>query len=189
MKRISTPIFVLLLTLPFLFQPAAADEYKDTVEMFKDAKAPQVFFDSAYGYAIFPTIAKAGFVVGGAYGEGRVYKAHKYMGKSTLYQASIGFQMGGQAYSQVIFFKDERAYNEFTSDNFEFSAQATVVVLTAGASAEAGTKGMSTSASGGQNNAKTTAKYYKGMATFIIAKGGLMYEASVAGQKFKFEPK
>lgn len=184
-----TSLVALLLCIPLFFQTAAADDYKDTVQMFKDAKAPQAFFDSAYGYAIFPTIAKAGFVVGGAYGEGRVYKGHQYMGKTTLYQASIGFQMGGQAYSQVIFFEDERAYKDFTSDNFEFSAQATVVVLTAGASAEAGTKGMSTSASGGQNNAKTTANYYKGMAAFIIAKGGLMYEASVAGQKFKFEPK
>lgn len=186
MKKI---LISLVLLIPFILQPAAADDYKDTVKMFKDAKAPQAFFDSAYGYAIFPTIGKAGFVIGGAYGEGRVYKENKYTGKTTLYQASIGFQMGGQAYSQVVFFEDERAYQDFTSDNFEFSAQATVVVLTAGASAEAGTKGMSTSASGGQNNAKTSADYYKGMATFIIAKGGLMYEASVAGQKFKFEPK
>jgi len=182
-------IITLLLFIPFWLQPAAADDYQDTVKMFKDAKAPQAFFDRAYGYAIFPTVGKAGFIVGGAYGEGRVYKNHQYMGKTTLYQASIGFQMGGQAYSQVIFFEDERAYKDFTSDNFEFSAQAAVVVLTAGASAEAGTKGMSTSASGGQNNAKTTADYYKGMATFIIAKGGLMYESSIAGQKFKFEPK
>lgn len=104
-------------------------------------------------------------------------------------QASVGFQLGGQAYSQIIFFEDARAYNEFTSGNFEFSAQASAIAITAGASAEAGTKGTGTSASGGQNNAVTSAKYYRGMATFVIAKGGLMYEATIAGQKFSFTPK
>ncbi len=181
--------FIFLLSALGVSAQAWADEYRETVDMFREAKAPQPYFKSAYGYAVFPTIGKGGFIVGGAYGEGRVYKHHKYMGTTSMAQASVGFQLGGQAYSQIIFFEDQRAYDEFTSVNFEFSAQAAVVAITAGASAEAGTKGTGASVSGGQNNARTSADYYRGMATFIIAKGGLMYEASLAGQKFTFTPK
>ncbi|MBD3611047.1 MAG: lipid-binding SYLF domain-containing protein [Hydrogenovibrio crunogenus] len=186
MRRLFLP---LLLSLFVVSSNALADEYRDTVKVFQAADAPNAFFKSAYGYAVFPTIGKAGFFIGGAYGEGRVYKHNKYTGTTTMTQASVGFQLGGQAYSQIIFFEDARAYNEFTSGNFEFSAQASAIAITAGASAEAGTKGTGTSASGGQNNAVTSAKYYRGMATFVIAKGGLMYEATIAGQKFSFTPK
>lgn len=186
MRRLLLP---LLLTLSFFSSTTLADDYRDTVKMFQASDAPSAFFKSAYGYAVFPTIGKAGFFIGGAYGEGRVYKHNKYTGTTTMTQASIGFQLGGQAYSQVIFFEDARAYNEFTSGNFEFSAQASAIAITAGASAEAGTKGTGASASGGQNNAATSAHYYRGMATFVIAKGGLMYEAAIAGQKFSFTPK
>lgn len=182
------PLFTLLTFLGFSHQ-ASADEYRETVQMFKDSAATHPFFETAYGYAIFPTIGKGGFIVGGAYGEGRVYKHHKYTGTTSMSQGSIGFQIGGQAYSQIIFLEDERAYNEFTSGNFEFSAQATAVAITAGASVEGGTKGSGASVSGGQNNARTKADYYRGMATFIIAKGGLMFEASIAGQSFTFTPK
>ena len=104
-------------------------------------------------------------------------------------QITVGFQLGGQAYSQIIFFEDKRAYDEFTNGNFEFGAQATAVAITAGASAQAGTTGPSATASGTQHAAKTAAKYYKGMAVFTVAKGGLMYEASIGGQKFGYSPK
>jgi len=104
-------------------------------------------------------------------------------------QVTIGFQLGGQAFSQIIFFQDKRSFDEFTSGNFEFGAQATAVALTAGVSAEASTKGSGASASGGQNNANIIGKYSKGMAVFTIAKGGLMYEASVGGQKFTYKSK
>jgi lipid-binding SYLF domain-containing protein len=103
-------------------------------------------------------------------------------------QLSFGLQMGGQAYSQIIFFEDQRALDEFTSGNFEFGAGASAVALTAAASASAGTGGGGVSASGGKKDATTGGGYYKGMAVFTIAKGGLMYEAAVAGQKFKYEP-
>lgn len=104
-------------------------------------------------------------------------------------QVSVGFQLGGEAYTQIIFFQDKRALNEFTSGNFEFSANAQAVAITAGASATASTAGNSAGASGGKNDAITKgASYNKGMATFTIAKGGLMYEASLAGQKYKFKP-
>ena len=103
---------------------------------------------------------------------------------------TVGLQLGGQAYSQIIFFENEQVFNEFTSGNFEFSAQATAVAITAGVSAEANTGGgMAAGASGGSNNARTThGGYRKGMAIFTIAKGGLMYEASMGGQKFSYTP-
>lgn len=168
---------------------AAADEkYEETIELFRNAGESASFFETSYGYAVFPTIGKAGLGIGGATGKGRVYAQGKHIGDSTMTQLSIGFQMGGQAYSQMIFFEDERALNEFTSGNFEFGAQASAVAITAAASAGAGSTGSSASASGGKSDAATVGTYYRGMATFIIAKGGLMYEASVSGQNFSFTP-
>jgi lipid-binding SYLF domain-containing protein len=103
-------------------------------------------------------------------------------------QLSIGWQLGGQAYSQIIFFEDERAYNDFTSGNFEFGAQASAVAITAGAQAQAGTAGTGASASpGGSAGAQAQTKFHNGMAVFTRAKGGLMYEAAIAGQKFSFD--
>jgi lipid-binding SYLF domain-containing protein len=100
---------------------------------------------------------------------------------------TIGLQLGGQAYSQIVFFKDKRAYDDFTSGNFEFDAQASAVAITAGAQAKAGTGGSTASATAGTPG-KYEAKYRKGMAIFVHTKGGLMYEASVGGQKFNFKP-
>ncbi|MGB8410395.1 MAG: YSC84-related protein [Gallionella sp.] len=104
-------------------------------------------------------------------------------------QITVGLQLGGQAFSQIIFFEDKRAFDEFTGGNFEFGAEASAVAITAGASAQATTTGSSAGASGGKNDAKTTGSYYRGMAIFTVAKGGLMYEASVGGQKFSYTPK
>jgi lipid-binding SYLF domain-containing protein len=104
-------------------------------------------------------------------------------------QITIGLQAGGQAFSQIIFFKDQRAYDEFISGSFEFGAQATAVAITAGAQAQAGSTGTSAGASGGSQSAGTqAAAYHKGMAVFTHAKGGLMFEAAIGGQKFKYEP-
>ena len=183
--------FARLLAVPFLLlafaAPAIADKYADTIQLFKDAGESAQFFNKSYGYALFPTVGKAGMVVGGARGEGRVYAGGAYVGDTTLTQLSIGFQLGGQAYSQIIFFEDKRAFDEFTSGNFEFGAQASAVVITAAASAGAGTTGATAGASGGKKDATTAGEFYRGMATFIIAKGGLMYEASVGGQKFSYK--
>jgi len=104
-------------------------------------------------------------------------------------QVSVGLQAGGQAYSMIIFFEDERAFKEFTSGSFEFGADAGAVAITAAAGASAGTKGASAGASGGMKDAVTAGKYYKGMAVFTIVKGGAMYEATVSGAKFSFKPK
>jgi lipid-binding SYLF domain-containing protein len=104
-------------------------------------------------------------------------------------QLTVGLQFGGQAYSQIIFFQDSRAFNEFTGGNFEFGAEATAVAITAGASAATTTTGTSAGASGTQHSATTAGTYHKGMATFTIAKGGLMYQATIGGQKFSYKPR
>ncbi|HHH14068.1 MAG TPA: hypothetical protein ENJ98_07505 [Thiolapillus brandeum] len=169
---------------------ALADEYEAAIRMFKDADASARFFETSYGYAVFPTVGKGGIGVGGAYGKGRVYAQGRYVGDSSVTQVSLGFQLGGQAFSEIVFFEDERAFREFTSGNFEFGAGAGVVVITAAAQAQATTAGSSATVSGGPNNAETMGnRYNKGMATFIIPKGGLMYEATVSGQKFTYTPR
>jgi len=181
----------LILALSLASAWAEDDEeakYADAMQVFLNAGESGAFFDNSYGYAIFPTIGKAGFVVGGAYGKGRVYIGGNHVGDTTMTQLSVGFQLGGQAYSEIIFFQDQRAFDEFR-DNFEFGAQATAVAVTAGVSAGASTTGASAGASGGKHDATTVGSYYKGMAVFIVAKGGLMYEASVSGQKFTYTPR
>jgi len=179
-----TALLTLLLSL--VVSPAWADEYSETKRMFADAGASNMF-ESAYGYALFPTIGKGGFVVGGAYGTGRVFEQGAYIGDTSMVQATIGFQLGGTGFSQVIFFQDKRALTEFTSGSFEFGADAQVTVITAAAEASANTSGSSSTASGGKNNAATGGTgYTNGMATYAITKGGLMYEASIGGQKFSY---
>jgi lipid-binding SYLF domain-containing protein len=168
---------------------AYADQYSDTVELFKNAGESAAFFHNCYGYAVFPTVGKGGLVVGGAYGTGHVFAQGKYTGDAAVTQLSVGFQAGGQAYSQIVFFENKTAYDEFTNGSFEFGADVGAVAITAAASATAGTTGASATASGGRKDAVTTGRYYKGMAVFVIVKGGAMYQATLAGQKFSFTPK
>jgi lipid-binding SYLF domain-containing protein len=186
-KRLASLLLFLAFALPM--SPAWGDEYQDTINVFKKAGESARFFNSAYGYAVFPTIGKGGIGVGAAHGNGRVYEKGKYIGDTSMTQVSIGLQLGGQAYSQIIFFQDARALKEFTSGNFEFGAEASAVAITAGASAKADTSGASAGASTSKNEAKTAGAYHKGMATFTVAKGGLMYQASVGGQKFNYKPR
>ena len=147
--------------------------------------------DSAYGYAVFPTIGKGGIGIGGAHGKGGVYRGGKRVGLTSMSQISYGLQLGGLSYSQIIFFRDERAFTDFTSGNFEFGAQASAVALTAGASAQTSTGGSGSASSGTDKRLNTvTEESYddrSGMAIFTTAKGGLMYEATLSGQKFKYE--
>jgi len=188
-----THIFRYCLSLMLLALPLAnawADAFDDTIEIFEEAGESDSYFDKSYGYAVFPNIGKGGIGIGGAYGKGRVYARGKYVGDTAMTQVTIGLQLGGQAYRQMIFFQDKRAFEEFTGGNFEFSAGASAVAITAGASAQATTTGSSAGASGGQHDATTVAPgYYKGMAIFTVAKGGLMYEASIGGQKFTYTPR
>ena len=169
---------------------ARADEYSDTILLFKNAGQSATFFQHSYGYAVFPTIGEAGFVIGGAGGKGHVYERGKYVGDSSMAQVSVGFQAGGKAFSQIIFFQDKRSLDEFRTGEFEFSAGVSAIAVTASASASAGTSGATSGISGGKKDADTaSAGYQKGMIVFTIAKGGLMYTATVAGQKFKYTPR
>ncbi len=186
---------LLSLLLALSFTNAWSDEYDnykyaEAKKIFSHAGKSSIYFKNSYGYALFPTIGKGGIGIGGAYGKGRVYKKGNYVGNTSMTQLTIGFQLGGQAYRQVIFFKDKRSFDEFTSGNFEFGAQASAVAITAGASATASTAGgVSTAASTSKNDASTSGTYHKGMAVFTIAKGGLMYEATIGGQKFSYRPR
>ena len=127
------------------------------------------FFSGAAGYAVFPTVGKGAIGVGGAYGHGELYEGGQLAGYCTLTQASIGLQLGGQAYTEMIFFETPAALDKFKTGNFAFAAQASAVALKSGASANA--------------------KYAGGVAVFTMSQAGLMYEASIGGQKFSYEPK
>jgi lipid-binding SYLF domain-containing protein len=183
--RLRSIVVLFLLMLPF--GQALADEYADTIKLFREAGESRPFFDKSYGYAVFPLIGKGGIVLGAAYGKGQVYRGGTHVGDSAMTQVTVGWQLGGHAYSQIIFFEDQRAFDDFTRGNFEFAAQATAVAITAGASVQGGTMGASAGASGTQNHVKQApASYQNGTAVFTITKGGLMYEASIGGQKFEY---
>ena len=190
-------LFALLMTVALgsMVSPLAradddAAKCAETLKLFQGAGESATFFKNSYGYAVFPTIGKAGLGIGGAHGSGCVYEKGKQVGTAKMNQVSFGWQAGAQGYSLLVFFEDERAFKEFTSGNFEFGAKASAVAITAGASAGAGTSGTSAGASAGKSDAttKTRTGYEKGIASFSIIKGGLMYEAALAGAKFKYKP-
>jgi lipid-binding SYLF domain-containing protein len=170
-------------------QPAEAPEDADTIAVYKRAMESGHFFDTAYGYAVFPTVGEGGLIVGGALGKGRIYVHGKLVGDAKLKQLSAGLQAGGKAYSEIIFFEDKRALDEFESGKFEFTAGASAIAITAAAGASVGTNGVQANASGTENNATAVGQYNKGMAVFTVAKGGLMYAAAIAGQKFSYKPR
>src|SRR5262245_17997161 len=178
-------ILLSLLLSPFAL--AWADAYSDAIDVFKSAGESSAMFKHSYGYAVFPSIGKGGVGIGGAHGTGHVYVGDKLVGESTMNQVSVGLQLGGQVFSQIIFFEDKRAFDEFAGGNFEFGAEASAVAITAGASITAGTTGSSAGASAGQSDATTVGKYRKGMAVFTVAKGGLMYAAALGGQKYSYK--
>lgn len=145
------------------------EEARATMDEFREEDPGLTrFFESSYGYAVFPSIGKGGLGVGGAAGKGVVFKQDVPVGGSNMTQVTVGLQFGGQAYSEIIFFEDEETFSNFINNKFQFAAQASAVALKSGASADA--------------------KYAEGVAVFTMAKGGLMYEASVGGQKFKYVP-
>jgi lipid-binding SYLF domain-containing protein len=179
-------VMTLLLCVPM--GAARAATFKETVDIFRNSGASAGFFANSYGYAVFPTVGSGALGVGGAFGKGHVYVHGRYVGDASMGQLSVGFQAGGKAYSEIIFFQDKRALEEFESGNFEFGADASVVAITAGANASAATNGASAGASATAGDATTRGVYQKGMAVFTVARGGLMYSAAVAGQKFSYEP-
>ena len=153
---------------------AQSDKEKSLIDDCNKAKAEFIqtdallskLFESAAGYVIFPNVGKGAVGVGGASGNGIVYEKGKMMGKAKMSQVSVGFQVGGQAYRELIFLENQETLDRFKQNKVEFSAQASAVAATAGASANA--------------------KYHEGVMIYTQQKGGLMYEASVGGQKFKF---
>lgn len=186
--------FICLLIVGLLFMPMTVlaeekpDKYVQTIEIFKSSPVTKKFFDSAYGYAVLPTVGKVGVVIGGSFGKGKVFRNNKVVGNVTMVKISFGAQLGGQAFREIIFLQDKRAYNEFISGSFEFDATASAVAITAGVQATAGTTGKTVGASAGPATGRQLAgKYVKGIAVFIHVRGGLMYEASIGGQHFTFE--
>lgn len=150
-----------------------ADDLKTEAQQTKDAfirtdSGLAAFFNEAAGYALFPSVGKGGFILGGAHGQGLVYEKQKQIGQTSLSQASIGAQVGGQSFSEVIFFETAAALQDFKEGKFEMSADVSAVVAGEGAS--------------------KSAKYAHGVAVFTMAKKGLMVQASIGGQKFTFEP-
>jgi lipid-binding SYLF domain-containing protein len=166
---------------------AYAGKYGDTIDVFRNAGESGAFFNHSYAYAVFPTVGEGGFVVGAALGKGRVYVHGNHIGDTVMKQVSAGFQAGGKVYSQIIFFKDRHALEQFESGNFEFNAGASAVAITAGVGASAGTNGTSHQASLTDHDADIDGHYNDGMAVFTVAKGGLMYAATIAGQHFTYK--
>ena len=134
-------------------------------ELLENDSSMQRYLDAAAGYVVIPTVGKAGLGIGGARGSGLLYENGEPTAEVTMTQLSFGFQWGGQAYSEFLFFEDAAALDHFKIGNYELGAQASAVAITTGASVDAG--------------------YESGVAIFTLAKGGLMYEAAVGGQKFK----
>jgi lipid-binding SYLF domain-containing protein len=172
--RATCVVAALAMTTAWAWDPEEVEErHGKAMEAKKEMldKDPDMtrFFDTAVAYVIIPTVGKGGIGIGGARGKGLLYEGGNITGEVTLTQLTIGFQWGGQAYSEFIFFKDDVALADFKRGNYELGAQASAVAVTAGASADA--------------------NYSGGVAIFTQAKGGLMYEASVGGQKFKVELK
>ena len=167
-----------------VFAESDAQADKDALKALTFSDVVKKVHESAYGYAIFPTIGKGGIGIGAAHGSGRVYRGGKKTGDVTMTQVSIGFQLGGQAYRQVVYFQDKRAFDDFTSGEFEFSAQAEAIAITSSAGASAGSEGATASA----NSSQAEAKYHKGMLVFTMGKGGLMYQAALGGQKYIYTP-
>ena len=154
-------------------KPKASDSSakKKTMEAlreFKDIEDLRIYFERAAGYVVFPKIGKVGLGIGGARGVGEVFRRGKVIGSATVTQLSIGFQLGGQAFSQIIFFQNDDDLDRFTDEKFEFNASASAALITHGAATEA--------------------EYSNGVAVTTLSKGGLMYEASIGGQKFSFSP-
>ena len=145
----------------------ASDKTIKALKKFKNISSLKPYFKEARGYAVFPNVGKGGIGIGGARGSGEVFEKGNVIGKTTLTQVSIGFQLGGQAFSQIIFFKDKKSLERFTEGNFEFGASASAALISEGANA--------------------SADYSDGVAVLTYSKGGLMYEASIGGQKFSYE--
>lgn len=181
-------IIVLAMAMPASAAKRTVEDYSETIAEYKKSDIVAPYFGSAYGYAVFPTIGKGGLGIGASHGKGQVYRGGKVVGFTSTSDISIGFQAGGQAYSQVIFFENKDSYDAFTSGEFEFSASASAIAIQSSAEAKTGTEQTSSGASGKAEAGKQTAvEYQDGLLVFNMAKGGLMYAAAIAGQKYTYK--
>jgi hypothetical protein len=162
------------------------EDLSETIELFRGIPQVAPYFGTAYAYAVWPRIGRGGLGIGGASGRGQVYVGGKVTGHSRVSDITFGAQAGGQTYRQVIFFENKAAYDKFTSGKFEFDASASAVAVTASAQASAGTTGTSATAGAGNPSTGAGAGYQGGMQTFTMAEGGLMYAATIGGQKYNF---
>ncbi len=171
-------------TLSLIASCLYADEYADVIANFKAIERIKPFFSHSYGYAVFPRIGKGGLLLGAAFGRGQIYSQGRLAGTVKMSQFTLGAQLGGQTYSQIIFFEDARAFKDFTTGEFEFGVNASAIAITSSAQAQAGTTG----SSAGANENFGKSGYYKGMIVFTRGNAGLMFEASIGGQKYRYIP-
>lgn len=151
------------------WDPKAEEKAEKTITTYREKNDKMnSFFEDSYGYVVFPSVGKGGIVLGGAHGRGSVYEQGEFIGEAKMTQVTLGFQWGGQAYSEVLFFKDKATLDSFKNSELKFAGQASAVAVTLGASADIA--------------------YENGVAVYTLAKGGLMYEASLGGQKFNYLP-
>jgi hypothetical protein len=162
------------------------EDLSETIDIFRSIPQVAPYFDSSYGYAVWRRIARGGLGIGAATGRGQVYVNGQVTGFSRLVDVTIGLQAGGQAYRQIIFFQSPEAYERFTTGNFEFDAQASAVAVTASAQASAGTQGAQATAGAGNPATAAAGGYQNGTQVFTMAEGGLMYQATIGGQKYNF---
>ena len=160
-------VVALSFTSPAHAGPPTQEEFDAAMKTLRAHPVAKNFFKSSYGYAVFPTVGRGSFAIGAAYGEGYVFKQGKKVAKTTLTQVSIGLGAGGEAYTEIVFFKDKAAFDRFASGNLEFNGRATAAAGTAAAQGETG--------------------YNDGVAIVTVTKGGLIADASIGGQKFSYE--
>lgn len=165
----------------------AGDKYEDALTSFKQSPKSSTYFEKAYGYAIFPDVGKAGFIVGGEHGKGRVYEKGKLVGEASITSVSVGAQAGAKEYAEIIFFHKQEDFLKFRGGEFQLAGNAEATLITMNASASAGTETSSAEASTTKYNAATGGGYNNGVAVFVITRGGLMAGVAVAGQKIKYK--
>ncbi len=184
--KIPTRVLVIAATLA-LANAAFADKFDEALQSFKDAAKSGKFFAKSYGYAIFPDVGKAGLIVGGEHGDGKVYEKGKFVGTASITQVSVGMQAGAKEYAEIIFFHNKEDFEKFRGGEFQLAGNMEATAITLNASASAGTSTSTAGASTTQYNAATGGGYNNGLAVFTITRGGLLAGISVGGQKIKYK--
>jgi len=188
MKSIATRFMFAALLASTAMTVQADDDYSNAIKRFKDAGESAGYFQLSYAYAVFPAVGKAGFIIAGQHGDGRVYERGKYVADASITEVSAGLQAGGQEFTEIIFFQNKGVFDSFKGGSFELGAKAQATVITLAAEGKAGTDSSNASASTDKTNASAAGSFQNGVAVFTIVKGGLMAGISVSGQKFKYKP-